>query len=89
MLKGKPKGRRGTGPSATSFGKVEMTRCSKFCKKNKTFIQKKPEGLRMNKNLVPLTMNNTTLVNEYIYIMIDASKIMINKYAPHGVFFSQ
>lgn len=43
----------------------------------------------MNKNLVPPIMNNATLVNEYIYIMINASKIMINKYALHRVFFPQ
>lgn len=32
-------------------------------------------------------MNNATLVNEYIYIMIDASKIMMNTYALHRLFF--
>ena len=40
----------------------------------------------MNKNLVPPTMSNAILVNEYICIMIDASKIMINKHALHRVF---
>ena len=48
-------------------------------KEQNIFIQKKPEGQRMNKkNLVPPTMNNAILINECICIMTDASKMINN-----------
>lgn len=83
MLKEKAIGRRGTGHQQHPLVRWNDSMSLILQKEQNTFTRKKLEGLRMNKNLVTLAMNNATLLlvlllNGYIYIMIDVSKIMIN-----------